>query len=133
MSVELDVFFLNEDRHTNNLALIRNKGTGQFSLGPLFNNGLALLSDTHDYPLGCDIYDAIRRIKAKLFDTDFYEQLSAAESLYGPQLRFTWMWDDLQQVMEGLQELYDEQMLQRAMDVLYNQMRIPCLFGKGSF
>src|SRR5699024_8055062 len=37
--LELDSFFLNEDRHTNNLAVIRNEKTKEFRLCPIFDNG----------------------------------------------------------------------------------------------
>ena len=43
--LELDSFFLNEDRHTNNLAVIRNEASMKFRLCPIFDNGLSLLSD----------------------------------------------------------------------------------------
>ena len=43
--LELDAFFLNEDRHTNNLAVIRNEKTMEFQYCPVFDNGLALLAD----------------------------------------------------------------------------------------
>lgn len=38
--LELDFFFLNEDRHTNNLAVIRNEKTKEFRLCPNFDNSL---------------------------------------------------------------------------------------------
>ena len=41
--MELDAFLLNEDRHTNNLAVIRNEETGTFRLCPIFDNGLPSL------------------------------------------------------------------------------------------
>ena len=63
--LELDAFFLNEDRHTNNIAFIRNDDTEEFSFCPYFDFGLALLSDTNDYPIDADIYDCISMIPKK--------------------------------------------------------------------
>ncbi len=41
----LDAFFLNEDRHTHNIAILMN-GKNQFRLCPIFDNGAGLLADT---------------------------------------------------------------------------------------
>ena len=87
--LELDAFFLNEDRHTNNLAVIRNEKTMEFRYCPIFDNGLALLSDLNDYSLDQDIYDCIGRVPAKPFSRFFEEQVDAAEELYGMQLHFS--------------------------------------------
>lgn len=88
-------FFLNEDRHTNNLAVIRNEKTGKFRLCPIFDHGLALLSDLNDYPMDQNIYDSIRRVHAKPFDVDLDAQVEAAEELYGTQLRFSFVRRDI--------------------------------------
>ena len=87
--LELDAFFLNEDRHTNNLAVIRNEKTMEFRFCPVFDNGLALLSDLNDYSLDQDIYDCIGHVHAKPFSGNFDEQVDAAEELYGMQLHFS--------------------------------------------
>ncbi len=123
MLLELDAFFLNEDRHTNNLAVIRNEQTHEFRLSPVFDNGLALLSDLHDYPLEKDIYLCISRVKAKPFHTDFYEQISAAEHLYGPQLHLFFTRQDVVNALSGLDTLYPDEVLVRVETILYEQMR----------
>ena len=47
----IDAFFLNEDRHTHNIAVLMNE-KGEFAYCPIFDNGAGLLSDTlMDYPL----------------------------------------------------------------------------------
>lgn len=121
--LELDGFFLNEDRHTNNLAVIRNEKTLEFRLCPIFDNGLALLSDQNDYPLGEDIYDCIAKVKAKPFDVDFDEQVDAAEALYGCQLKFMFNRQIVHDVLEELGELYPKEILHRVEWVIYEQMR----------
>lgn len=121
--LELDSFFLNEDRHTNNLAVIRNEDTKEYRLCPVFDNGLSLLSDLNDYPMEEDIYRCISKVKAKPFDMDFDEQVAAAELLYGPQLRFSFSRYDLEAVFDGLTEYYPEETIRRVDRVLREQMR----------
>jgi hypothetical protein len=47
-----DAFILNEDRHTNNILFLFDPISENWSLAPIFDNGLSLLSDVKDYPLG---------------------------------------------------------------------------------
>ena len=121
--LEVDSFFLNEDRHTNNLAVIRNEKTLKFCLCPIFDNGLALLSDLNDYPIEKDMYDCIKRVQAKPFDLDFDLQVEAAESLYGSQLKFQFDRYDIPKEMECLHDLYPKEVLDRVERLLYEQMR----------
>lgn len=121
--LELDAFFLNEDRHTNNIAVIRKKDEAEFEFAPIFDNGLSLLSDLNDYPANDDIYDCISRVKAKPFDTDFDSQLYAAEELYGQQITFSFDKNDIAAALDGMKELYSEAVLKRVYDVLLAQMR----------
>ena len=79
----IDAIFLNEDRHTHNIAVLMN-GAGMFKYCPIFDNGGGLLSDTTlDYPLGEDPFDLIKEVQAKTVSSDFDEQLDASERLYG--------------------------------------------------
>jgi len=121
--LELDSFFLNEDRHTNNLAVIRDEKTMAFRLCPIFDNGLALLSDLNDYPIEKDLYTCISKVRAKPFDQDFDAQVEAAEALYGPQLKFQFSRSDIPKELEDLKELYSQDLLTRAEAVLREQMR----------
>lgn len=121
--LELDAFFLNEDRHTNNIAVSRNEDTNEYRLCPVFDNGLALLSDTNDYPLDADAYDTIQRVQAKPFDTDFFEQMSAAVNLYGTQLRFRFTRADVLAILKELSEYYNDRILRRVENVVFEQMR----------
>lgn len=104
--LELDSFFLNEDRHTNNLAVIRNEKTKGFRFCPIFDNGLALLSDLHDYPLEKDVYDCMGGVCAKPFDVSFDVQVEAAEELYGSQLKFSFARRDIPRTLDAVRELY---------------------------
>lgn len=84
----VDTFFLNEDRHTHNIAVLMDNEE-KYHLCPIFDCGQALLSDiTMDYPLEADLDLLLDQVKAKTFCSDFFEQLDIAESLYGNQIRF---------------------------------------------
>lgn len=87
--LELDAFFLNEDRHTNNIAVLYDEQTREYRLCPFFDMGLALCSDTiQDYPLNMEGEACLKKVQAKPFDLDFDEQLDAANELYGCFLKF---------------------------------------------
>jgi len=123
MMLEIDAIFLNEDRHTNNLAVIRNEKTKQYRLCPVFDNGLALLSDLNDYSIDEDIYTCIGKVQAKPFDRSFDAQMEAAEELYGTQLRLQFDRRDVQDVLVTVPELYDGPIIDRVERVLGEQMR----------
>lgn len=72
--VKLDAIILNEDRHFNNISFLKDKN-GSYSLCPIFDNGLSFLSDVKDYPLDERLYDNIKRVKSKPFNSDFIKQV----------------------------------------------------------
>lgn len=121
--LELDAFFLNEDRHTNNLALIRSEKTLEFRLCPVFDNGLSLLSDLNDYPLERDVYECIRRVRAKPFDMDFDVQVEAAEELYGTHLKFFFTRYDVPKMLDIVRPFYPATVIARVEQTIYEQMR----------
>lgn len=123
MLLELDAFFLNEDRHTNNLAVIRNEEALQFRLCPIFDNGLALLSDWNDYPADADLFQCISRVRAKPFAQDFDEQVDAANALYGSRLKFSFTKADVKEILKNMSGVYPDDLLRRAEMVVYEQMR----------
>jgi len=123
MILELDSFFLNEDRHTNNLSVIRNEKTGKYRLSPIYDNGLALLSDMHDYPLGQDLYSMISKVEAKPFDKDFDLQTEAAEILFRPQLKFSFTNGDVKRELDALAEYYPKEIIDRVERILLEQIR----------
>ena len=118
----IDALFLNEDRHTHNIAVLMN-GKGGYTYCPIFDNGLALLSDINDYPLDKDVYDYIRRVQAKPFDLDFDVQVEAAEELYGMQLKLSFSRKEISKELKFVTELYGEKIYRRVEQVLFEQMR----------
>lgn len=117
----VDAFFLNEDRHTHNIAVLMN-GAGEFAYCPIFDNGAGLLSDTTmDYPLEEDVYTLMKEVKAKTVSTDFEEQLDASEMVYGCNIRFTFTKQDVRNYLEKAGE-YPAEIRQRVEKIIFYQM-----------
>ena len=122
--LEIDVFFLNEDRHTNNIAVIYNEKTGQYSLSPIFDQGLCLFSDTsYDYPIDLSVEKCMQKIEAKPFHSDFDVQLEAAENLYGNQIEFTFTIKEVQEILNQFKESYSDKIRERVESLLRTQIR----------
>lgn len=119
---EIDAFFLNEDRHMHNIAVLMNDG-GEFALCPIFDNAAGLLADTTmDYPLGGDLEKFMDEVSAKTICSDFDEQLDLAESAFGVQLKFHFTKKDVQKLLDTVAE-YGEAEKERVKNILYLQMR----------
>ena len=119
--IEIDSFFLNEDRHFNNIAFIcENK---KYRLCPIFDNGSALLSDTTlEYQMDKNIYKLIDSVKPKTFVFDFYEQLEAVETIYGQQIEFYFNKNDIEMILDK-EPYYGKQEKDRIKTILFEQMK----------
>ncbi len=118
----IDVMFLNEDRHTHNIAVMTNDRK-EYQLCPFFDHGAALLSDTTmDYPLGKDCLSLMARAKPKTFCQDFSEQMDIVEELYGTQLRFSFGWHEVKDIVDQA-EWYSEEIRQRVIDLVMARRR----------
>lgn len=81
---EIDSLFLNDDRHLNNIAVIK---TGdKYDYCPIFDNGAGLLSDTRLSPMDIEPKALISSLRARPFNMSFTRQMNTARSLYGKQL-----------------------------------------------
>lgn len=120
----LDAFFLNEDRHTNNIAVIYKPEEEMYRISPVFDNGLALLSDTTtDFPMNKAIEECMTAIEAKPFSRDFDEQLDAAEKLYGCNIRFSFGKREVEDILDKCAAYYQADIIERVRNILYVQMR----------
>lgn len=118
----IDAFFLNEDRHTHNIAVLMNE-EGKFAYCPIFDNGAGLLSDTKmDYPMEKDVTVLIDEVHAKTFSRDFDEQMFASEKLYGRNLWFQFNRDDVKEILEQ-EKTYTQEEKDRIEKVILIQMR----------
>ena len=117
----IDAFFLNEDRHMHNIAVLMN-GKGEYKYCPVFDNGAGLLSDTTmDYPMEQDIYQMISEVKSKSVSQDFDEQLDVAENLYGQNLQFLFTKKNVSDIVNNA-DMYPPEERKRVELIIYSQM-----------
>ena len=120
----IDALFLNEDRHTHNIAVMTD-GKNNYKLAPIFDNGAGLLSDTQmEYPLGQDCIALIDKVRPKTFCDDFTEQLDIAERLYGTSLRFKFDYSEVSEIVKGADH-YSDEIKERVIDVI---MQMKCRY-----
>lgn len=118
----IDAFFLNEDRHTHNIAVLMN-GQNKFLLCPIFDNGAGLLSDiTLDYPVNGDIYTQIESVKPKTFSQSFDIQLDISEELFGRNLKFSFTKKDVTLLLNNA-DIYSDEIRSRVEKIIFEQMR----------
>ena len=118
----VDALFLNEDRHTHNIAVLMNDKR-QFRLCPIFDNGGALLSDTSmDYPLGRDVFELIERAKPKTICDSFEEQLEISEKLYGNGIKINYSGHDIESVLQKASN-YSEEEKERVFEIISQTRR----------
>ena len=117
----IDAFFLNEDRHMHNIAVLMN-GKGDYKYCPVFDNGAGLLSDTTmDYPMEQDIYQMISEVKSKSVSQNFDEQLDVAENLYGQNLQFLFTKKNVSDIVNNA-DTYPPEERKRVELIIYSQM-----------
>lgn len=105
--LEMDAFFLNEDRHTNNISLLYQVDTKEYRFCPFYDMGLSLFADTKEvYPIQKNYFACKEIIKAKPFSRDFDEQLYAANALYGSYLKFDFSRNRIREVLEEIKTQY---------------------------
>lgn len=124
MLLAFDAFFLNEDRHTNNIAVIYKPEEERYRIAPVFDNGLALFSDTAtDFPMSKAVEECIETVEAKPFSRNFEEQLDAAEELYGCNVMLRFGKKEVEDILTKCAEYYQEDVIGRVRTVLHAQMR----------
>ena len=103
---EADMLFSNEDRHLNNIAVLR-RGE-EFGYCPLFDFGAGLLSNTRGYPLDIEPRAHLRLLRALPLETTFGRQVQAARAIYDPQLEWNFTVKDIATVLSEPLEFYPE-------------------------
>lgn len=118
----IDAFFLNEDRHTHNIAVLMNEN-GDFRYCPIFDQGAGLLADTTmDYPMQGNLYELMEEVHAKTICDDFDEQLDISETLYGCNLKFNFAKEDVHQLLDDA-HIYSIEERKRVDTIVLAQMR----------
>ena len=87
------MLFGNEDRHLNNIAVLRRGET--FDYCPIFDFGAGLLSNVRDYPMDIAPKALVRQLRAQPLNTTFTRQAHAAQAVYGPQLQWEFIAEDV--------------------------------------
>ena len=118
----IDALFLNEDRHTHNIAVLT-RDLKEFKLAPIFDNGAGLLSDTTmDFPMSKDHFLLIDKVRSKTFSDSFTEQIDISEELYGENIHFIIDYNDVKSVVEKADN-YPPEILQRVIEVIMEMRR----------
>ena len=118
----IDALFLNEDRHTHNIAVLMN-GKGDYAYCPIFDNGAGLLADaTMDYPLSGDVYRLMDNVQSKTICSEFDEQLDISEALYKTNLKFNFTKKDVTELLKNA-EVYPKEIRNRVETIIFAQMR----------
>lgn len=121
--IELDAFFLNEDRHLSNISVLYNERYNQFRLAPIYDFGGSLFSDTSiSYDLDLSVVDCLSKIKAKPVSPDFVEQVDACRSLWGSQVKFYFTKSGIDKVLYEAAKFYNDSVIDRVNKTLYLQM-----------
>jgi len=81
---EVDALCCNDDRHLNNIAVIKTANT--YGYCPIFDNAAGLLSNTQISQMNIAPKALISALRARPFNTTFTRQMNTARSLYGKQL-----------------------------------------------
>lgn len=118
----IDALFLNEDRHTHNVAVLWD-GDSRFDYCPIFDQGAGLLADTAmDYPMGQDTLNLMGTVEAKTICHAFEEQLDIAEKLYGQQIHFYFGEKEIRELLKK-EQVYPKDAKRRVYTILLQQRR----------
>lgn len=118
----IDAMFLNEDRHTHNIAVLMN-AEGKFMHCPFFDHGAGLLADTKmDYPLSGDVYQMMNDVTAKTICRDFDDQLDVAEAMWGKSISFDFNMKDVEELLDQAVE-YSSEERERVKNIMRMQIR----------
>ena len=80
----MDALFLNDDRHSNNIAVL--KCDGKYDYCPISDNGAGLLSNMRTASMDIELKALIVAQRAHSFGMTFDRQAVAVWALYGKQL-----------------------------------------------
>jgi hypothetical protein len=120
--ITIDAFVLNEDRHTHNIAVLRDD-KGNYHKCPIFDNGASILADTMmDYPMGVPLDKLIDKAQSKTFSNDFDIQLDTVEKLYGQNIKFNFNQTDIEEIL-AKEEIYPKEIKDRVYEIIMNQYR----------
>jgi len=98
---EVDALFCNDDRHLNNIAVIKQADTYDYC--PIFDNAAGLLSNTQILQMDIAPQALVAALQARPLNTTFTRQMNSARSLYGKKLIMPKL--SLKEINDALQPL----------------------------
>ncbi|MBP3852846.1 MAG: hypothetical protein J6D36_09915, partial [Erysipelotrichaceae bacterium] len=120
--LELDAITLNDDRHMNNICVVRNGK--EFSVGPVFDNGHAFLLWRRKNIHAMEPLKAVT-VEAMPFSHSFETQRRIAQELYGGMfLKINYGAKDLKETLRRCETCYNEKDLEFAEKVCRTQMNL---------
>ena len=105
--VLFDALVLNQDRHTNNIAFIRDV-SGNIKNANLFDNGAAFLSDHSWYGLDAGVEENIKKAAPRLFWKSFDESVEYVRKTSNTTFKTAFCENDLENVFSTFETLYPE-------------------------
>jgi len=118
----IDTLFLNEDRHTHNIAVLINDRQ-EFREAPFFDHGACLLSDTSlDYPMERDPLVMVKESEPKTFCQDYDEQLDISERLCQNHLFFSFGYHEVKEIVDQA-TIYPPEVRRRVIDLVMARRR----------
>ena len=111
----IDAFFLNEDRHYNNVSILRDKN-GNCRLAPCFDNGMSLMSRVTQYTFSQNIRSQLKYAKPVIFTSDFSKHLKLYD---GKPFIYR---SKVESLIQSLREI-DSREVDRAATILNIQLR----------
>jgi hypothetical protein len=95
---EVDMLFGNEDRHLNNIAVLR--VDGGYDYCPIFDFGAGLLSNVRDFAMDISPKALVPKLMARPLNTTFTRQVHAAQANFGAVLQCSFSEKDISAALE---------------------------------
>lgn len=122
--LELDALFLNQDRHLNNIALLR---ADEYKPCPIFDCGASFLLDFGLYRPDVDTHAYLTKAVCLPFKSAFTRTVHTAQKLYGKQLMVEFCREEAEAVIELYLQYYPQQfrylLKERVLTVLLEQKK----------
>ena len=123
--IELDALVLNQDRHLNNIALLRSEKV--YKPCPIFDCGASFLLDFNLFRPDIATKAFISKAQCLPFKSGFTRTVHTVQSLYGKQLEVDFTRNDIELIIDKYLEYYPKQFAylvkERILTVLMTQKK----------
>ena len=122
---EIDALFLNQDRHLNNIALIRDRAG--YKPCPIFDCGDSFLLDFALYSPEIESRAYLTKAQGLPFKSRFTQTVHTAQAMHGKQLSVSFEREDIAAILDKFLDHYPKQfhflLKERIMTVLMEQQK----------